>query len=678
MKSKTTPRVEGADKVTGRARYSADVRLPGLLYARVLRSAMPHASIRRVDTASAERLAGVRAVLCRDNAPRIPWYETSCLFDETVRFVGDELAAVAADSEDIAADALRLIAVQYEPLPFAADLDACVAAAPKVRGRGDVEAGERDADVSVDEIYTTQAVVHNALESHGCTASWEDGVLTLYESTQGIFSVRDEVAEKLGLPKERVRVITEHMGGGFGAKQIAWKHSVIAALLAERARRPVQLMLDREAENIAVGYRQPTRQRVRLGARRDGTLTFIDADVTVDRGIYATAGEASMVTGIWQTLYRCPNVRVRERQVRTNLGPAVAFRAPGYAETAFGLESAMDELARKLAMDPVALRLLNRTEVDQRKGRPYSSPRALENCCRQAAAAFGWQDYKRPPATAGKRRGIGFAAHNWGGGAGYPPAQARVLRRENGSAHVVVGTQDIGTGTRTALVKIAAETLGLPDERVTIALGDTAPGLYAPVSSGSATLATLGPAVRDAALRARSSPEGYGERGPNPKDVTVQTCGAQCAEVEVDVETGEVTVLRVVAAHDCGRIVHEGLVESQVIGGVTQGVGYACTEARVVDAELGLVLNADLEEYKVPTVGDVPEIIDATASMPDERANPLGAKGVGEPPVIPTAPAIANAVFDATGIRIRDLPLLRERLLSPASAGPAPGARTRA
>jgi CO/xanthine dehydrogenase Mo-binding subunit len=727
------PRVEGEAKVSGRARYAYDVRLPGLLYAHVLRSPYPHARIRRIDTSRAEALPGVRAVLSRANAPQIEWYKDSALFDDPLRFVGDEVAAVAADSEDIAADAMRLIEVEYEPLPFVTDLEAALrpdaprlhpegnqAAEPKVYQRGDVEAGLRQAEVVLDETYTTQTALHNCLEPHGCTASWDGDQLTLWESTQSVFEVRQEVAQKLGLPEHHVRVIKQYMGGGFGSKQIAWKHSVIAALLARQAGRPVQLMLDREAENLAVGNRNATRQRVRLGARADGTLTAIDVQIHQVVGAHMVGGEGSDVSGLYQRLYRCPNVRTSQVPVYTNTGPAVAFRAPGHVEAAFALESAMDELAHKLGIDPLDLRLRNYAEHDQVRNRPYTTPQSLRLCYERAGEAFGWRAARRPPSggsppsPGGRRRGVGMAAHDWGG-AGHPPAYAWVKLNADGTADVVTGTQDIGTGTRTGLTQVAAEELGLPMEQVALHLGDTASGPYAPVSAGSATQASLGPAVRVAAADAkrqlleaaatflevepkqlrvqdgtiyvegqaegavsvaevtgRIAPhmiQGHGIRGPNPQGKSVRTFGAQFVEVEVDVETGEVTVLRVVASHDCGRIINPTMVDSQVLGAVTQGLGFALTEERFVDARHGIVLNPNLEEYKVPTVADVPAVSHVQIDLPDPEANSTGAKGIGEPPLVPTAPAIANAVFNAVGVRLRHIPLSPHRLLEALSEG---------
>ena len=716
-------RLEGIEKVTGGALNSYDVRLPGQLYAAVLRSPHPHAHIVSIDTSRAEALPGVHAVISSANTPKTPWFTDSFVFDTTVRYVGDEVAAVAAESEDIAADALRLIEVEYEVLPHVTNLEDAVrpdapklrdtgniAEEPKVYDRGDAETALASADVVVDAVFTTQAAVHNSLEPHGCTVAWEGDRLTVWASTQSVFTVRQMVASSLGIPEHDVRVIKHHMGGGFGAKQVAWKDAIIAPLLARRAGRPVQLMLDRRAENLASGNRNPTWQHVRFGAKSDGTLVGIWADIHINNGAYQVGGEASDVPGMYQTLYKCENVHTRSLTVLTNAGPAVAFRAPGHVESAWAIEQVMDELARKLDLDPVEFRRRNYSGRDQLEDRDYTLPEGLRFCYDKVTADFGWDRYERPPADGPTRRGRGFAAHDWVGGAGHPPAYAWARLNPDGGIDVITGTQDIGTGTRTGLAQIAAEELGVELKDVRLQLGDTAVGPYSPVSSGSSTMASIGPAVRGAvgdvrrqllgiaAVKMEVAAErlsidggrisvagtsdqsltiaevmadiapanllGKGVRGPNPTDKSVRTFGAQCIEVEVDTETGEVTVLRVSTAHDIGRIVNPALVDSQIYGGITQGIGFALTEERVMDERLGLVMNANLEEYKIPTMLDIPPIHHAHVDVPDPAANITGAKGVGEPPLVPTAPAIANAVYDAVGIRINDAPISRQRLLA--------------
>jgi CO/xanthine dehydrogenase Mo-binding subunit len=716
------PRIEAAEKVTGAARYACDIRLPGQLYAAVLRCPHPHAELRTIVTDEAAKLPGVHAVLSAVDAPDIAWHRGK-LFDSHLRFVGDEVAAVAAESPEVAEDALRLIEVEYRPLPFVVEPeDALAAGAPQIHAggnrageprrysRGDVSSGLNDADVVIDRTYTTQTVLHNSLEPHGCTAHWTGEHLTVWESTQGVYATRNALASKLGMPAHRIRVITEHMGGGFGSKLTLWKHTVIAALLARRSGRPVQLVLDREAENLAAGNRNATRQHVRLGARRDGTLTALAVEVLSAVGAEAVGGESSEVVGPYQRLYLCPNVSTEQIDVYVNAGPASPFRAPGYVEGSFGLESAIDELAAELQMDPLKLRLRNYAEIDQKLEQPYSLPDALQRCYERADEAFDWGKRSKVSTAAGKRRGVGVAAQIWAGG-GWPPAYAWAKLNHDGSLEVVTGAQDIGTGSRTALAQIAAEELGLPLECVTVRLGDTGVGPYGPMSGGSGTLASVGPAVRGAAadikvkllqaasrmsdlgpaqaleirdgtvgkrgsaskrvpladIAARLHPQmllGCGERGPNPTNRSVRTFGVQCVEIEVDTELGEIRVQRIVAAHDCGRIVNPTLVESQIAGGVTQGLGFALMEERVIDPNLGLVLNADLENYLIPTARDVPAITHAEIDRPDIEANSIGAKGIGEPPIIPTAAALANALYDAVGVRLRDTPLTRRKLLS--------------
>ncbi|MGE5619648.1 MAG: xanthine dehydrogenase family protein molybdopterin-binding subunit [Sphingomonadaceae bacterium] len=716
------PRVDGFERVTGKARFTTDVRPPGMLYGRILRSPFPHARIASIDTTRAELLSGVRAVLSPANAPAIRWKDGKLLLDTVVGYVGDEVAAVAADDPETASDAIDLINVEYEELPFVLDPhEALTAGAPKVHPagnlmggkpsvyeRGDMQRGWAEAEVTIEETFHTQAALHNSLEPHGSVAHWVGDELTIWDSTQAIFQVRTEIAEILALPLHRVRVISEYVGGGFGSKQESGKYTILAALLSRMSGRPVQLMLTRHEENHVTGHRHATEQRIRLGAKRDGTLTAIDLHCLLPVGYY---GYPSSVDGPARVLYACPNVHTELYAVRTNEGPARAFRAPGYTEGTFALESAMDMLADRLSMDPLELRLKNYAEKEPTSGADYSSKR-LREAYQLAAERFGWAS-RNPLAAqaaplASRRRGMGMASQIWGGGGG-PPAYAVIKLNPDGTAVVVVGIQDIGTGTRTGLAQVAAEVLGLPLESVSVSVGDTRDAPYGPTSGGSQTLSSAGPAVRSAAEDVRAqlmdiasevmqtprerldvkggfifdtgSPDtrrpvgellssfgnlmlvGAGSRGPNPPGHPIRTFGAQFAEVEVDTETGRVRVLRVVSIHDIGRVVNPMLVNSQLVGGITQGLGYAITEGRVVDARTGRVLNPDLEEYLIPTSMDMPEIDASALDQPDLRSNNLGAKGVGEPPIIPTAPAVANAVFNATGVRVTSLPIAVEKVI---------------
>ena len=718
------PRVDGPEKVTGRARFTHDVRLPGMLHGKILRSPHPHARIKRLDTSKAERLPGVRLVLSHQNAPEIPWFRGQTrLFDTTVRYVGDEVACVVADDEETAEEALRLIEVEYEPLPFVVDPERAlepdaprvhesqpnnlVNGEPEVYERGDVQKGFAEADVVVEGVFRTQTALHNCLETHGSVAHWDGDSLTIWDSTQHVFGVRFQLARALGLPLHKVRVIKRHMGGGFGSKNQAGKYAAMAALAARMTGRPVKIVLDRFEENLATGNRPATIQTLKLGAKRDGTLTAIFHKSILNAGAYAVW--APSASGPTKRLYACPNVRTEDWAVFTNLGPFSAFRAPGYVEGTFALESMMDELAKALGLDPLELRLKNYAEIDPITNKPYTT-KGLRQAYERGAQLIGWAERahtKRARSKGPKRVGFGLASQIWGGSGG-PPAYALVKLNPDGTATVVTGTQDIGTGTRTALAQIAAEALGFPLDAVEVELGDTQWGVYAPLSAGSMTLATVGPAVRAAAEDAKKqlldvaaqllelpkeglrvedghivTPKGErlpvaevlrplgnfqivgkGARGPNPDDKNVNTFGAQFAQVEVDVETGEVRVEKIVAVHESGRVVNPLTIRSQLYGGVIMGLGYALLERRLDDPRRGLPVTPTLETYKVLTVADVPEIVAEMVDLPDPEANPIGAKGVGEPPIIPTAAAIANAVADALGVRVYELPLSPDRVLA--------------
>ncbi len=730
---KSTNRIDARERVTGDAHYTYDVTLPGMVIAAVLRSPHPHARIVSINTEAAEKLPGVRAILTKDNAPDISWYSgSSKLFDETLRFVGEEVAAVAADDLDTARDAVRLIEVGYEVLPALLNVEEAAkpgAAQIHPRGnvlksdgregelysRGDVQKGFKQADVIVEGVFTTSTQLHNSLETHGSVAAWEGDELTIWESTQYIFGVRDRVANALDIPLSRVRVICEYMGGGFGSKGQTLKQPVICALLARMAGRPVKLMLTRQEENTLTGYRGATIQKIKIGARKDGTLTAIDMEALYSVGAYGTW--AAPVVGPAQELYRCPNVRTLMLGVRTNMGSHSAFRAPGYVEGTFGLESAIDDLCDKLGIDPLDFRKKNHMPADQVSQQDYSSKHLLE-CYDRALDLMGMDRKANLPVRGSLelhrpwRRGIGIASQTWGGGGG-PPAHAVVRVNSDGTIEVTSGMQDIGTGTRTALAQIAAEELGVPLESIRFRLGDTQKGPYGPASWGSITTASVGPAVRMAAGDARRQlleiasyfmelpanyltlEDGYvsiegskegrrplksileeigdymvtgkGYRGPNPPQ-QVKTWGAQIAEVEVNVLTGQVRLVRIAAVHDVGRVINPKGLNSQFYGGILQGMGLALTEEQIVDETSGIVLNVGLDGYHIPTVVDTPQMLVDAVGKADTLANHIGVKGAGEPPIIPTAAAIANAIYNATGVRVHSLPVTTRRMLEAINA----------
>jgi xanthine dehydrogenase YagR molybdenum-binding subunit len=723
------PRIDGAERAAGAARYTADLHPAGAVYGAILRSPHPHARIKRLDVSKAERANGVRAVLSHLTVKGIAWYNgLSQLFDTELRYAGDEVAAVFADTPAAARDALDLVEVEYDVLPHVVDPEAALAdGAPKVHAagnvmggaaeryaRGDVERGFAEAEATVELRAETQDVLHHSMETHGSVCEWDGDRLTIWDSTQHIFGVRRQVAAALKVPLDRVRVVSRFMGGGFGSKNMAAKYTVYAAIAARQLRRPAKIMFTRAEESIAAGKRPRSAQRIRIGARRDGRLTAIDYWGV--SGVGAFRGMGTPLHGPAREMYACPNVRAEVWNAFTNTGPAAAFRAPGFVEGTVALDCAMEALADQLGLDPMQLRLRNYAETDQVLGRPYSS-KFLREAYEMAAEAAGWS--RRPstppqPVRSGPpRRGLGMASQIWGG-AGSPPAYADVRLNPDGTVDIRIGTQDIGTGARTALAQIAAEVLTVPVAKVTVRLGDT-DFPYSPLSAGSQTIASCGPAVRMAAEEARRHlietaasaleaaasdvrleagslsvagvPErkiavheltgrmnnftiaGHGFRGANPDGVTIRTWGVQIAEVEVDPETGEVRILKITACHDVGRVINPLGYVSQIHGGVIQGLGMALYEDHVTDPDSGTVMDLGFDGYAIPRQSMIPEIEALAVGRPDLIANNLGVKGVGEPPIIPTAAAIANAVANAVGVRVTSLPITPAKIVRALRAG---------
>ena len=732
---KAVPRVDAYERVSGSAVYPSDVSLPNMLYGAILRCPHPCARVKIVATAKAERMSGVCAVISGQTpAADLPWtyssrgvLKNSKLFDPHCRFEGETVAAVAAKTPYLAWDAVHAIDVDYEVLPAVSDertaLDQGAAAvheqgnrvAPQATyERGDVDKGFADADVVLEENYRTECEIHTPMEPHGCVANWEGDRLTIWESTQGVYRIQQNVADVLNLPLSKVRVIGHYMGGGFGSKLQAGKYTIIAALLAKITGRPVKMILRREETYLAVGNRPPSNMTLKAGIKKDGTLTALDFTCIGTGGAYP-AGGISLVDWQVRDLYKCPNVRTTCSDVYINAGPARPFRAPGHPQGSWALEQMLDALAEAIGMDPVNLRLKNISLVSQaRDGQPPYTSTGFKDCLAEGAKAFGWKQARRQIAASGQqaaiRRGVGMAGGLWIAGAGRPPSTIILKLFADGSVNLNMGASDIGTGTKTVMALVVAEELGVKPEFIQIEHADTGTTQYATPSGGSKTVPTESPAVRDAAinlkqqlleiaaqdlavdpatlyfsagnivsktdsskkinftelsgLKKRGVVVGIGYRGPNPANKVTNPFAAQFCEVEVNTATGEVRIIRFLGAHDSGRVMSRLTYDNQVFGGITMGIGLAMTEARILDKNhTGKMVNRNWHDYKLPTALDVPAEIDSLPIEPgDTEANTTGAKGLGEPVTIPTAAAIANAVYHATGVRITHTPINPVRL----------------
>ena len=510
-------RADALEKVTGRARYTADQHRPAMLHAAFLRSPIARGRVARLDVTRALALPGVRGALVASDVPGI-MHMGAPLFDAVIHWAGQPLAALCADTPELARQACALVELDVEAEPHAVTVDVALAPhaplvrprgniprnQPRIAERGDVGAGVASADVVITRDYRTPCALHTALEPHGTVAEWIGDDLTVWESTQGIFQVRTDIARAFKLPLNRVRVMKDYMGGGFGAKNYAAANTYTAIALARTLGRPVRCILDRAGEQTDTGNRAASVQRVTLAARRDGTLVAISADVTV---AYGYSGWYASPAKIYHELYRCPSVSTRETFVYLNTGAMDSFRAPGHVEGAFALECAMDVLAHELGIDPLELRRRNYAELDQEKQRPYSA-KHLDRCYAEGEQRFGWTHRRVEAAatrTAGARfrRGVGMASQIWGAGGG-PPAYATVRINPDGTVDVLTGAQDLGTGSRTIFAQIGAEALGARLADVRTVLGDTERTPYAGNSWGSITTASVGPAVRVAALEARA------------------------------------------------------------------------------------------------------------------------------------------------------------------------------
>jgi xanthine dehydrogenase YagR molybdenum-binding subunit len=539
---------------------------------------------------------------------------------------------------------------------------------------GDLDAGLAGAAVTIDEKYTTPTQHNNAMEPHATTATWNDGDLLLQDSSQGTISARKTIAEVFGLDKERVRVVAQHVGGGFGSKGTPRPHAVVAAMAAKVVGRPVRLAVTRGQMFTVTGYRTPTIQRVRLGADADGRLTAIGHEAVSQTSAIREFVEQTAV--ITRTMYAAPNRLTTHRLLALDVPTPAWMRAPGECPGMFGLESAMDELALACDLDPIELRVRNEPEVDPESGDPFSS-RNLVGCLREGAERFGWdgREALRGAGHDGLLRGMGVAASVYP--AYQQPSAARATAHPGGGFTVEVAATDIGTGARTALTQIAADVLGVDPARVIVEIGDS--GLpYGPVAGGSMGTASWGSAVHGAcaALAARLAQAGGGVcEAPAQAEYDTQedleqreqrarfAFGAQFAQVAVDPASGEVRCERLLGVFAAGRIINPRTARSQFIGGMVMGLSMALLEETVMDKQLGGWVNTDLAGYHVATNADVREIEAVWLDEHDEHLNPMGSKGVGEIGIVGTAAAIANAVHHATGVRVRDLPIRVDRLV---------------
>lgn len=735
---KSEPRRDLPEKLTGEAKYSADVQLPGMLFGKILRSPYPHARILSINVDAARSLPGVRAAVTPFDAPKGQVAPDMPILDTEVRYVGDEVAAVAADDEDLAEAALGLIEVNYEQLPFVTDaVEAIKPDAPQTRPegnlvggkpltltRGSVEEGFAQADRIFEETYSTPAHAGAALEPRAAVASWDGDNLTVWKSTRGVHADQLALSLALDVPRGNIRVMGQNMGAGYGTKDET-RLGAITAVLAQRAGRPVKIELTRQEEFVAGRHRHGTTTTVRMGVKNDGTVTVVHATTIMDTGAYLSSGPG-VIRRAGQGalyLYRCANVQYDGYLTYTNTPSGGSYRALGAPQGHFALESLADTISEALGIDPLEFRLKNHVGLEGQPGErvtpaneildtqpveggvPFSS-NGLRECLQIGSEAIDWGQPSEQPESGNLRRGKGMGMFIYRGGAG-GRSIARMRLESDGSLRLLTGLMDVGEGSLTVMPQIAAEELGVGYDQVLVTFGDSETTPEAPLTAGSTATFSTGTATKEAArqLKARmievvaplldTEPSNlqitddgvehiqYPERSvsfaqiaesageieveaaisPGSRDHVINSFGAHFAEVEVDTDTGKVRVLRYIAAHDSGRILNPKLAINQVEGGVSQMLGFTLSEQMLTDPRNGVTLNASFLEHKSPTLQDFPEIQVLFVDVVDP-VGPFGAKALGEPPSIGVAPAVTNAIYNAIGVRIRDLPLTPDRVLN--------------
>jgi xanthine dehydrogenase YagR molybdenum-binding subunit len=738
---RATPRVDGPQKVTGTAQYTADFHFPGLLYAVPVEATIANGRVVKLNTAAAEKMPGVRAIFHRANIGKIfrsvqePGFESICeerrppFEDDVIRYYGQYVALAVADTFETAkaaADAVRVTYAKEKPnveTDLKADDEPAVVVTtffPSKRlqsQRGNAEVAFPTAPVKLDQTYVTPAETHNPLELHATIAIWEGATLTLYESSQGVVNLRGVLAQMFGLPRENVRVISKFVGSGFGSKLFPWTQCPLAAAAARQLGKPVKLVISRKMMFQSVGHRPRTQQRVRLGATREGKLVSLQHNYVYQRSMldahHEDCGEATPFQ------YSVPNLRVTFGRAKRNVGAGADMRGPGRVPGLYATESALNELADQLKIDPVKLRVLNEPKIDEEKGIPFSSRHLLE-CFELGAQKFGWS--KRTPKVGSMRRdgltlGWGMAGCSWV--AARFSAEASVQLRDDGTARVACATQDIGTGTYTILAQLASQKTGVPLAKVEVALGDTSlpsgplsggsmatesvvPAVFAAADNAIASLRTIATATPGSPFAKRQPDELAFEGGRvfvkadgaakgvpfadllrranlrlvsgsgkseatfgNPKPrFSTHSFGCHFVEVTWQPEIARLRVSRVVTVIDAGRIINPLAARNQIEGAVVMGIGMALFEHTSYDRHTGAPINSSLADYILAVNADVPPIDVHFLDYPDKEINELGARGIGEIGLAGVAAAITAAIYHATGVRVRELPVKIEQLLA--------------
>jgi xanthine dehydrogenase YagR molybdenum-binding subunit len=681
-------RVEGPAKVSGEALYTGDHTLAGLLHAVVVPSTIANGHVTTIDVERARAASGIIEVMTHHNAPRVHPGKRSenesivfLLQDDTVQFDRQPVAVVIAETFEAAMHGADLVRVEYQAQRPEMDFDAAARYIPKeifeqpaAYRRGDPAGAYAGAAVRVAQTYRTPTEHHNPLETHATIASWQGTRLTLHDSSQWAFGVQQRIAGIFGIPRSQIRVIVPYVGGAFGSKGQPWSHVALAAMAAKLVNRPVKLIVTRPQMFGWIGHRPQTEQRVTLGAGRDGRLASVTHDVLSETSV---ADEFVEACGIFsRDLYAVPNYGMSHQLPRLNISKPTYQRGPGESTGSFAMESAMDELAYEIEMDPLELRLRNYSERDPDSDKPYSS-KNLRECYRRAADRFGWaRRVPKPRSMTDGRMLIGLGMATASRAAFRSAASARIRANHDGTFVVACGTIEQGCGSPTVYAQLAAEILDVPFARVRFEFGDTdLPA--APLAAGSQTSGSVGSVVALAAERLRARLAALGGQIPNdgivlevddeptPEEELYanQGFGAQFAEVRVDPDLGEIRVTRFVGAFDGGRILNAKTAKSQLIGGIVWGISMALFEKTAYDKRTGRIMNANLSDYLVPTNADIPNPEVILVETDDPHINPAGVKGIGEISITGVAAAVANAAYHATGIRVRDLPITVDKLL---------------